>query len=123
MYWEFGHKELNNRHMLIFGSSGMGKTYTIQCLLFELGRSSQNSLIVDYTNGFFDNQLEAEFKDLLSPVQHVVRKEPLAINPFRQQAEIIGGEALPEIPSTTAQRVSGVFSEVYTWAMRASTST
>ena len=91
----------------------MGKTYTIQCLLFELGRSSQNSLIVDYTNGFFDNQLEAEFKDLLSPVQHVVRKEPLAINPFRQQAEIIGGEVLPEIPSTTAQRVSGVFSEVY----------
>ena len=62
IYWEFGHSELNNRHMLIFGSSGMGKTYTIQCLLFELGRSGQNSLIMDYTNGFFENQLEIEFK-------------------------------------------------------------
>jgi DNA phosphorothioation-dependent restriction protein DptH len=113
VYWEFGHKELNNRHVLIFGSSGMGKTYTIQSLLFELGRTGQNSLIVDYTNGFFDNQLEVEFKDLLNPLQHVVRREPLAINPFRQQGEIIGGELLPEVPSSTAQRVSGVFSEVY----------
>jgi DNA phosphorothioation-dependent restriction protein DptH len=113
VFWEFGHSELNNRHMLIFGSSGMGKTYTIQCLLFELGRSGQNSLIVDYTNGFFDNQLEAEIKEQLKPAQHVVRKEPLAINPFRQQAEPMGGELLPESASSTAQRVSGVFSEVY----------
>jgi DNA phosphorothioation-dependent restriction protein DptH len=115
VYWEFGNKELNNRHVIIFGSSGMGKTYTIQCLLFELGRSGQNSLIVDYTNGFFDNQLEPEFKKLLSPVQHVVRKEPLAINPFRQQAEEIGGEVFPEVASSTAQRVSGVFSGVYSF--------
>lgn len=113
VYWEFGHRELSNRHMLIFGSSGMGKTYTIQCLLCELGRCGQNSLIIDYTNGFFDNQLESEFKSLLSPVQHVVRRQPLAINPFRQQVEMIAGEPLPEVPSTTAQRVSGVFSEVY----------
>ena len=113
VFWEFGHGELNNRHMLIFGSSGMGKTYTIQCLLFELGRSGQNSLIVDYTNGFFDNQLETEFREQLKPAQHVVRREPLAINPFRQQSEPIGGEMLPESASSTAQRVSGVFSEVY----------
>jgi DNA phosphorothioation-dependent restriction protein DptH len=115
VYWEFGHRELNNRHILIFGSSGMGKTYTIQCLLFELGRSAQNSLIVDYTNGFFDNQLESEIKSLLQPVQHVIRKQPLAINPFRQQADTIDGEVLPESASTTAQRVSGVFSEVYSF--------
>jgi len=113
VYWEFGHSELNNRHMLIFGSSGMGKTYTIQCLLFELGRNGQNSLIIDYTNGFFGNQLEGEFRDQLQPVQHIIRKEPLAINPFRQQAEPIAGELLPESASTAAQRVSGVFSEVY----------
>lgn len=113
VFWEFGHAELNNRHMLIFGSSGMGKTYTIQCLLFELGRSGQNSLIVDYTKGFFDNQLETEILEQLQPFQHVVRKEPLAINPFRQQAEPLGGDLLPESASSTAQRVSGVFSEVY----------
>jgi DNA phosphorothioation-dependent restriction protein DptH len=93
----------------------MGKTYTIQCLLLELGRARQNSLIVDYTNGFFDNQLEGEFKRVLNPAQHIVRREPLAINPFRQQAEMIGDELLPEVPSSTAQRVSGVFSEVYSF--------
>ena len=115
VYWEFGHKELTNRHMLIFGSSGMGKTYTIQCLLYELGCSGQNSLIVDYTNGFFENQLEDDFKSQLQPVQHVVRKQPLAINPFRQQAESLAGEVMPESPSSTAQRVSGVFSAVYSF--------
>lgn len=113
VYWEFGHSELTNRHVLIFGSSGMGKTYTIQCLLFELGRLSQNSLIVDYTNGFFDNQLEDEFRNELQPLQHIIRREPLKINPFRQQSDIIGDELLPENIGTTAQRVSGVFSEVY----------
>ena len=29
IYWEFGHPQLANRHLLIFGASGMGKTYTI----------------------------------------------------------------------------------------------
>jgi len=115
VYWEFGHAELSNRHMLIFGSSGMGKTYTIQCLLCELGRCGQNSLIMDYTNGFMDSQLEPECRDVLSPVQHIVRRQPLAINPFRQQVETIGGEPLPESASATAQRVSGVFAEVYSF--------
>jgi DNA phosphorothioation-dependent restriction protein DptH len=113
VYWEFGHDELNNRHMLIFGASGMGKTYAIQCLLWELGRTGENSLIVDYTNGFFDSQLESEIKTLLRPVQHIIQKEPLAINPFRQQMVNIAGEFTPEGFVSTAQRVSGVFSEVY----------
>jgi len=113
VYWEFGHPELGNRHMLIFGTSGMGKTYTIQCLLCELGLCGQNSLIVDYTSGFFENQLEEEFRALLRPQQHVVRTTPLAINPFRQQREVIGDETIPEGPGNTAQRVSGVFAEVY----------
>ncbi|MEW6378862.1 MAG: DUF87 domain-containing protein [bacterium] len=116
VYWEFGHKELTNRHMLVFGTSGMGKTYTIQCLLYELGRCGQNSLIVDYTNGFFDNQLEEEFKAFLQPVQHVVRKKPLSINPFRQQqVEVINGESISEGDANTAQRISGVFGEVYSF--------
>ena len=113
VYWEYGHNDLNNRHMLIFGASGMGKTYAIQCLLWELGRAGENSLIVDYTNGFFDNQLESEIKTLLRPVQHIIQKEPLTINPFRQQMVNIAGEFTLEGFISTAQRVSGVFSEVY----------
>ena len=48
IFWEFGHPKLNNRHFLIFGNSGMGKTYAIQAILCELGRKGQNSLIIDY---------------------------------------------------------------------------
>ncbi len=114
VYWEFGHSELNNRHILIFGSSGMGKTYTIQCLLCELGKVGQNSLIIDYTNGFSENHLESGLIKLLNPSQHIVRKEPLPINPFRRLEEVYGKERVLENIVSTAQRVAGVFSEVYT---------
>ena len=60
VFWEFGHPELTNRHLLVFGSSGTGKTYTIQALLCELAKYGQNSLIVDYTNGFTNKQLEPQ---------------------------------------------------------------
>jgi len=113
LFWEFGHPKLNNRHLLVFGSSGTGKTYTIQALLCELAKYGQNSLIVDYTNGFTNKQLEPRVVERLKPSQHIVRKEPLPINPFRQQFEIIDECELEEDPAATAQRVSGVFSGVY----------
>lgn len=113
VYWEFGHPDLPNRHILVFGASGTGKTYTIQALLCELGRARQNALIVDYTSGFTTNQLEEIVRQELGPRQHMVRQEPLPINPFRQQCEVIDDVQLEEAPSITAQRVTGVFSEVY----------
>lgn len=113
IFWEFGHPELNNRHILVFGASGTGKTYTIQALLLELSKAGQNSLIVDYTSGFTKNQLEQVVKDSLSPKQHIIRQDPLAVNPFRQQVDFVDDITLPENPASTAQRVSGVFSEIY----------
>ncbi len=113
IFWEFGHPELNNRHILVFGASGTGKTYTIQALLLELSKSGQNSLIVDYTNGFTKGQLEQVLIDRLNPKQHIIHQEPLAVNPFRQQVDYVDDITLPENPASTAQRVSGVFSEVY----------
>jgi len=47
IYWEFGDPELENRHMLIFGGSGSGKTYAIQCLLLELAKQGQLLVITD----------------------------------------------------------------------------
>lgn len=113
LFWEFNHPDLANRHMLIFGTSGMGKTYSIQALLCELGKSAQNSLIVDYTDGFHDKQLEEETRVHLHPTQHIVKLSKVPINPFRRQMDIIGDLSIPEDASNTAQRVSGVFSEVY----------
>jgi DNA phosphorothioation-dependent restriction protein DptH len=113
IYWEYGHSDLPNRHLLIFGASGAGKTYAVQALLWELGKAGQNSLIVDYTNGFTTNQLEPIIVNQLKPKQHLIKQQPLAINPFRRQFDLIDDMQISESPASTAQRVSGVFAGVY----------
>ena len=113
VYWEFGHGDLSNRHLLIFGASGMGKTYAIQCILMELAKARQNSLIIDYTNGFLPNQIEPEVKTCLNPTQHIIRQSPLPINPFRLQSPDLGGIILPESETTGAKRITSIFQKVY----------
>ena len=113
VYWEFMHPNLTNRHMLIFGSSGQGKTYAIQAVLCEMSRFEQSSLIVDYTNGFLPNHLEKITNEVLAPKQHVVRQEPLPINPFIPQEFDSGGIVIRENANTVAQRIAGLFDAVY----------
>jgi len=114
VYWEFGHHDLNNRHMLVFGTSGMGKTYAIQCLLCELGKAGQNSLVLDYTNGFLPKHLEQHTKDFLNPKQHIVRKDPLPISPFKLQSQIIDeGIEIDETATTAAKRIASTFKKLY----------
>lgn len=111
--WEFGHPDLPNRHIIVFGASGTGKTYTIQALLWELAKAGQNSLIVDYTNGFSTAQLEPLIVESLRPVQHVVRTSPVPINPFRRQCDYIDDQPLPETSAGIARRVADLFAGVY----------
>lgn len=113
VYWEFGHPELANRHMVVFGTSGMGKTYAFQCVLCEFARASQNSLIIDYTEGFVDSRIETLAKTFMRPVQHYIRKQPLPINPFKRQVSIEEGIEFPDSPNTIAKRVGAIFKSVY----------
>ena len=114
VFWEFGHPKLNNRHFLIFGNSGMGKTYAIQAILCEFGRKGQNSLIVDYTNGFLPNQLQPKAQAVLQPCQNVVKKNKLPINPFKKQSQDIGFETpIEEGDIDVAKRVTSIFDSVY----------
>ena len=113
VYWEFKHPELANRHMLIFGSSGQGKTYAIQAMLCEMSKFRQNSLIIDYTNGFLPNHLEKIANEVLAPKQHVVRQEPLPINPFLPQVSDNGGIVIKENSNAIAKRIAGLFDSVY----------
>ena len=113
VYWEFGHPELPNRHLLILGASGTGKTYTVQAIMCELAKHGINSLIVDYTSGFTNKHLEPIVLDKLKPKQHIVRNEPLPINPFRKQRDFIDDTPIEDTPFNVAQRVTGVFSEVF----------
>ena len=51
----------------------MGKTYAIQCILCEMGRKNLNNLIVDYTNGFLPEHLDAVTNNVLHPYQNIVK--------------------------------------------------
>ncbi|RPH52309.1 MAG: ATP-binding protein [Desulfobacteraceae bacterium] len=113
VYWEFGHPELANRHMLVFGTSGMGKTYAIQCLLSEFGRVGQNSLIIDYTDGFIPSKLEKATATCLKPKQHFIQQAPLPIRPFKVQVSHEAGMEFPDSPITIGKRVASIFKSVY----------
>lgn len=115
-YWEYGHPDLENRHILISGKSGVGKTYFIQCMLLELAKNDISSVIFDYTDGFKKSKLEPEFKDYLGDnlVQFFVMRDKFPINPFkRQEKELDEGEYMPESNTDVAERIKSVFQAVY----------
>jgi DNA phosphorothioation-dependent restriction protein DptH len=115
IYWEYGNKGIANRHLLISGSSGQGKTYFMQCLLLEKAKQGISSIVIDYTEGFLPNQLEEEFVQALGPQlqQQIVFTEQLPINPFLKNVRDIGGITLPESNTDVAERIKSVFASVY----------
>ena len=115
VYWEFGNRHLANRHLLITGTSGQGKTYSIQTMLKELAEAGVSSAIFDYTEGFRKEQLEPEFRESLNDkiIEHVVYFEGIPIDPFRRQEIEISGHKGPEKISDVAQRLAAIFTHVY----------
>ncbi|MFD1739509.1 DNA phosphorothioation-dependent restriction protein DptH [Bacillus salitolerans] len=115
IYWEYGNKELSNRHLLISGTSGQGKTYFMQCLLLEKAKKGISSIVIDYTEGFLPNQLEPEFVEFLGTnlKQSIVYNEGFPINPFKKNEREIGGLKLPESVTDVAERIKSVFGAVY----------
>jgi DNA phosphorothioation-dependent restriction protein DptH len=115
VYWHYGHPQLANRHMLLFGSSGSGKTYGIQCLLAEMAKERMRSLIIDYTDGFLPNQVETRFREVTNPQNHFVITDKLPLNPFRRQQQLIDPSipAIEENSYQVAARVTSIFTSVY----------
>ncbi|QFU01025.1 AAA-like domain protein [Halomonas sp. THAF5a] len=115
VYWEFGHPQLPNRHLLVFGGSGAGKTYAIQALLLEMAKAGQASLVIDYTDGFLPKQLEAELRETAVPNSFVLRAgQKLPLDPFRPQSdEIEGIGPILDTPFDVAKRVASIFTVVY----------
>lgn len=115
VYWHYGHPQLNNRHLLIFGDSGSGKTYGIQCLLAEMARQGLRSLIIDYANAFLPQQAERIFREVAIPKDHFVATEKLPLNPFRKQWHIIDPSIPPveDNPFQVASRVASIFTSVF----------
>lgn len=116
VYWEFGNKQLSNRHILITGSSGQGKTYCIQAMLLELSRQGISSVIFDYTDGFLPGRLEPEFENELQGkiIQKVALINKIPVNPFlQQQMDIPGIGSYKEGSQITAGRLADILCHVY----------
>lgn len=115
VYWEFDHKNLGNRHLLISGRSGQGKSYFIQCLLLELAEQGVSSLIFDYTDGFTPDKIEKELQEVLGDrlQQKIVITDKIPLNPFKMQTKEIGSIVIPEDHIDVAERMKSTFSNVY----------
>lgn len=112
VYWRF--QDAVNRHLIIFGSSGNGKTYAIQCILAELARKNLNTMVLDYSQSFVPNEI-------LPPVatyfpdeqQHFVVEQPLPINPLTRQSQQFGEKILKESPVNVADRITDIFKKAF----------
>ena len=115
VYWEFGNPQLANRHMLITGTSGQGKTYSIQTMLYELSKNNVSSVVFDYTEGFRLDQLEQTFVDRMGNKikQHIVYHTGVPVNPFKRHEVDVAGMSMPEKPADVATRIADIFKHVY----------
>lgn len=118
IYWEFGNLSLGNRHILIQGKSGQGKTYFIQRILNDLSHQGIPSVIIDYTDGFKKSKLDNAFKESLNDkiVQKIVYTQKFPLNPFKKNMIELDEDVLvPESNVNVAGRFKSVVNSVYTF--------
>lgn len=115
IYWDFGNKGLNNRHLLITGTSGQGKTYGIQAMLYELMKTNISAVAFDYTEGFRKEQLDPTFVNELGDKfnEIFVYDEGVPINPFERNEIEIHGHVTKEKTTDIATRIASIFTHVY----------
>lgn len=115
VYWEFGSPQMANRHLLITGTSGQGKTYSIQTMLYELAKGNISSVVFDYTEGFRLDQLEPEFVESMHNKinQHIVKIQGVPINPFKRQEQDFAGMKIQDTPADVAGRFANILTHVY----------
>ena len=116
VYWEYGNPELSNRHLLILGKSGYGKTYFMQCLISEMSKQDIPTLIIDYSDAFMTKEIQDELKDYLGNnlVKYTVKREQFPLNPFRKnKIEYDEDDIDYETNLDVSSRIKSVFSSVY----------
>ncbi|GAF38206.1 hypothetical protein FC83_GL001829 [Agrilactobacillus composti DSM 18527 = JCM 14202] len=114
--WAYGNPQLANRHMLVTGKSGQGKTYFMQNLLAELSKKGISSLVIDYTNSYLTSQLDPDFIQLMGDKLHTVsvRMSGVPINPFHlDKINIPGAGLMDEEPIDMVERVVQVLDYVF----------
>lgn len=103
--------EINNKHMLVIGKSGSGKTYFIQRMLDEIAKRNISSLIIDYTRGFLPEHLDDDFirrnNDKIN--QYFVVNDKCPINPFKKYSQKISGLEIKETGVNVGNRIKSIF--------------
>ncbi|SES25538.1 DNA phosphorothioation-dependent restriction protein DptH [Psychrobacillus sp. OK032] len=115
VYWEFDHRSLSNRHLVIGGRSGQGKTYFIQSLLMDMAKSGQSAVVIDYSSSYTKKQLDDVFIQQMGDKlrERIVYHEGFPLNPFLLKQKEVAGIIGKEKPSEAARRIVDVFSSVY----------
>lgn len=115
IYWEYTHKNLNNRHLLINGNSGCGKTYCIQTLILEAVKNNISVVVFDYTDGFTKSKLSPVLLERLGDKfeERQVKYKKFPINPFKKGTVIANGEEFKELDQDIANRIADSFKNVY----------
>lgn len=131
--WNYINKAMANRHLLITGKSGQGKTYAIQSFLMEFAKAGIPIIIFDYTEGFTNKKLNDIFKEQLQGriKQNLIKINRMPINPFLCQEinihEILDEEVLAEMSEeqirihsredsvAVASRMASILCHVYTF--------
>ena len=109
---DFWSKELANRHFLITGMSGQGKTYATQHLLNEITMSGFTALVFDCDKAFSDSQLNPVFcKTVEERIECIdLRKSKAPINPFRLYNRDRDDEMESEVEA--ADRIASLLAQV-----------
>lgn len=115
IYWEYGNPQLPNKHMLVTGKSGQGKTYFLQTIMWELSKNKVSSLVIDYTDSYLNNELDDDFKKEMGKKlkEVIVYQEKLPINPFKIQKRFLPGLVLTETPEDMVDRIIEVLDFIF----------
>lgn len=113
--WEFDHSGLSNRHLVIGGRSGQGKTYFIQALLNDLAKMNQSAIVIDYSSSYTRTQLDPIFIEKMGSKlkERIVYHEGFPLNPFILREKEVSGITAIEKPAEAARRIVDVFASVY----------
>jgi len=114
-YWGYNDPKLKNKHLLVLGASGGGKTYALQKILKGLGELiEKSSIIFDFKPSFRNSDLESNFILSNKPKQHFLVNTPISINPLKSQKVALDVDMFStETNYEVASRVASIFKSVY----------
>ena len=115
IYWEYMNKQLNNRHLLINGNSGSGKTYCIQALILEAIKNNISVIVFDYTDGFTRSKLSPILLEKIGDnfESRLVKYKKFPINPFKKGTITTEEGDMEELDQDVANRIADSFAKVY----------